>query len=245
MRLGMSLETFTLFHVALSLVGIGSGLVVIFGLLAGKRLDGWTALFLSTTVATSLTGFGFPFDHLLPSHKVGYPVSARPRVGDRRALFLSPRGSLAARLRGLSVRSPLLQRVRRGRAGVLEGAGLEGAGSASDRSAVCGGAGRGPGRLCHAWSAGHASLAPRSRIKVALVPRAEVEALRDAAAKLPRRPEAPFLGERRRPDTDRRGRSGDAGRADASSCTPGPQPRPRIRPTPTVTVVAARTMAPR
>jgi len=71
MTLGMSLETFTLFHVALSLVGIGSGLVVIFGLLAGRRLDGWTALFLSTTVATSLTGFGFPFDHLLPSHKVG------------------------------------------------------------------------------------------------------------------------------------------------------------------------------
>jgi hypothetical protein len=41
------------------------------GLLAGKRLDGWTALFLATTVATSVTGFGFPFDHLLPSHKVG------------------------------------------------------------------------------------------------------------------------------------------------------------------------------
>src|SRR5439155_8179662 len=55
----------------ISLVGIGSGFVVIFGLLAGKRLDGWTALFLVTTVATSVTGFGFPFDHLLPSHKVG------------------------------------------------------------------------------------------------------------------------------------------------------------------------------
>ena len=69
--LGMSLETFTLFHVVLSLIGIGSGLVVMIGLLSGKRFDGWTALFLATTLATSVTGFGFPFDHLLPSHKVG------------------------------------------------------------------------------------------------------------------------------------------------------------------------------
>lgn len=37
----------------------GSGFIVIFGLLAGKRLDGWTAVFLATTVATSVTGFGF------------------------------------------------------------------------------------------------------------------------------------------------------------------------------------------
>ena len=71
MILGMTTSTFTLVHVVLSLVGIASGLVVTFGLLAGKRLDGWTELFLATTVATSLTGFGFPFDHLLPSHKVG------------------------------------------------------------------------------------------------------------------------------------------------------------------------------
>jgi hypothetical protein len=42
-----------------------------FGLLAGKRFNGWTALFLATTVATSVTGFGFPFEHLLPSHKIG------------------------------------------------------------------------------------------------------------------------------------------------------------------------------
>ena len=71
MILGMSIETYTLVHVLISLVGIGSGLVVLFGLLTAKRLDGWTALFLATTVATSVTGFGFPFDHLLPSHKVG------------------------------------------------------------------------------------------------------------------------------------------------------------------------------
>ena len=71
MILGMTTSTFTFVHVLLSLVGIGSGFIVIFGLLTGKRLDGWTALFLATTVATSVTGFLFPFDHLLPSHKVG------------------------------------------------------------------------------------------------------------------------------------------------------------------------------
>jgi hypothetical protein len=63
--------TFTLVHVVLSLVGIASGFVVLFGLIASRRLDGWTALFLATTVLTSATGFGFPFDHVLPSHVVG------------------------------------------------------------------------------------------------------------------------------------------------------------------------------
>jgi hypothetical protein len=68
MILGMSTGTYTLLHVLISPVGIGSGLVVIFGFLTRKRFDGWTALFLITTVLTSVTGFGFPVDHLLPSH---------------------------------------------------------------------------------------------------------------------------------------------------------------------------------
>ena len=71
MIFGMSTATFTLVHVVISLIGIGSGLVVAFGLLNARRLDRWTALFLVTTVATSVTGFGFPYEHLLPSHKVG------------------------------------------------------------------------------------------------------------------------------------------------------------------------------
>jgi hypothetical protein len=65
------LTTFTLLHVVLSLVGIFAGLVVAGGLVAGKRLDGWTGIFLVTTVATSVTGFGFPFVAFLPSHAVG------------------------------------------------------------------------------------------------------------------------------------------------------------------------------
>jgi hypothetical protein len=71
MVFGMSLATFTLIHVIISLVGIGSGLIVLFGMLGGKRLDGMTALFLVTTVLTSVTGYVFPFEHLLPSHIVG------------------------------------------------------------------------------------------------------------------------------------------------------------------------------
>ena len=41
-----------------------------FGFLTGKRLDTVTGIFLVTTVLTSISGFGFPFEHLLPSHKV-------------------------------------------------------------------------------------------------------------------------------------------------------------------------------
>ena len=64
------LTTFTLIHVVLSLVGILAGLVVAGGLVAGRRLDGWTGLFLATTVLTNVTGFGFPFVAFLPSHAV-------------------------------------------------------------------------------------------------------------------------------------------------------------------------------
>ena len=71
MILGMSISTFTLVHVVLSLVGIFAGLVVLFGMFASKSLNGWTALFLATTVLTSVTGFFFPADHILPSHMVG------------------------------------------------------------------------------------------------------------------------------------------------------------------------------
>jgi hypothetical protein len=66
----MSLSTFTAVHVLISLVGIGSGFAVLLGLFSAKRVNGLTALFLLTTVLTSVTGFGFPFTHLLPSHKV-------------------------------------------------------------------------------------------------------------------------------------------------------------------------------
>jgi hypothetical protein len=71
MILGMSVAAFTIVHVVLSLIGIVSGIVVLFGMLSGKRLDGLTAIFLATTVLTSVTGFLFPSDHVMPSHIVG------------------------------------------------------------------------------------------------------------------------------------------------------------------------------
>lgn len=71
MVFGMSLAAFTLLHVAISLIGIVSGLVVMSGLLSSDRRPGWTALFLIATILTSVTGFGFPFTKLLPSHVVG------------------------------------------------------------------------------------------------------------------------------------------------------------------------------
>jgi hypothetical protein len=69
--LGMSTSTFTAVHVVVSLIGIVSGAVVVLGMLGSSRLQAWTALFLASTVATSVTGFLFPRDHLLPSHVVG------------------------------------------------------------------------------------------------------------------------------------------------------------------------------
>jgi len=71
MILGMSTSAFTTLHVVLSLVGIATGLVVAAGMFGSKRLDGWTAVFLATTILTSATGYFFPADHVLPSHIVG------------------------------------------------------------------------------------------------------------------------------------------------------------------------------
>lgn len=68
---GMSTETFTLVHVIISLVAIVSGLIVLFGMIAGKSLEALTGLFLATTVLTSVTGFGFPFVHVTPAIVVG------------------------------------------------------------------------------------------------------------------------------------------------------------------------------
>lgn len=70
MILGMSLQSFTVFHLILSMIGIAFGFIVAGGILASNRLPGWTALFLVTTILTSATGFLFPFTKLLPSHIV-------------------------------------------------------------------------------------------------------------------------------------------------------------------------------
>ena len=71
MVFGMSLATYTTIHVIISLIGIVSGLIVLFGMFGGKRLNGMTAIFLVTTVLTSVTGFGFPFVHVTPGIILG------------------------------------------------------------------------------------------------------------------------------------------------------------------------------
>jgi hypothetical protein len=71
MVLGISLHTFTLIHVVISFFGIASGLVVMYGFLTKKRLDGWTSVFLATTALTSVTGFLFPFNGVTPAIILG------------------------------------------------------------------------------------------------------------------------------------------------------------------------------
>jgi hypothetical protein len=70
MILGMSTLTFTTFHVLLSLIGIVTGLIVVFGMLSSMRRNAWTTLFLTTTVATSVTGFMFPTSDMFPSSAI-------------------------------------------------------------------------------------------------------------------------------------------------------------------------------
>lgn len=62
---------FTLFHTALSLIGIVAGLVVLRGLIRNNPLNGWTLVFVVTTAATTLTGFLFPFRGFTPAIGTG------------------------------------------------------------------------------------------------------------------------------------------------------------------------------
>ena len=74
MILGMSLDTFVLVHVIISLIGIVAGLVVMFGMLGSNRMPGLTTIFLLFTILTSATGFLIPplvSEKLLPSHMIG------------------------------------------------------------------------------------------------------------------------------------------------------------------------------
>lgn len=66
-----ALALYTLMHVLVSLVGIGSGFVVMYDLVRSRISRQTTALFLATTVLTSLSGFGFPVEHVTPGHVLG------------------------------------------------------------------------------------------------------------------------------------------------------------------------------
>jgi len=96
--------TLTAFHVLISLAGIASGFVVIFGLLGGKRLNRWTVFFLATTVLTSVTGYLFPVHKLMPSHIVG----ALSLLALALAIYARYRQGMNARWRSVYVAAAIL-----------------------------------------------------------------------------------------------------------------------------------------
>jgi hypothetical protein len=71
MILGMSLETFTELHVAISVVGILTGAIVLLCMIRDRSIAVWNEIFLATTIATSVTGFLFPFRGVSPAIIVG------------------------------------------------------------------------------------------------------------------------------------------------------------------------------
>jgi hypothetical protein len=100
MILGMSVATFTLLHVIISLVAILAGFVVVFAMLRNGTTPGWTALFLATTVLTSVTGFMFPLKAVGPPHIFGaislvalalalYALYGRKLAGSWRWLYIA------------------------------------------------------------------------------------------------------------------------------------------------------------
>ncbi len=71
MIIGLSLQTFTIIHVIISLLAIASGIVVLIGMLGSRPMRGWTAFFLVTTILTSVTGFLFPIHGFTPGLGTG------------------------------------------------------------------------------------------------------------------------------------------------------------------------------
>jgi len=88
----MVLNIFTIFHVAISLIGLLAGYVAVIGLVRGTLLHGWTGTFLGMTLATSVTGFFFPRHHFMPAHAVGIVSLVGLRGGRDRRQQPSPSG---------------------------------------------------------------------------------------------------------------------------------------------------------
>jgi hypothetical protein len=99
MIIGLSISTFITVHVVISLIAIASGLVVLFAMLRADAAPSWTALFLATTVATTVTGFMFPITAFTPALGTGivssvvlavalYALYARHLAGVARSLYV-------------------------------------------------------------------------------------------------------------------------------------------------------------
>ena len=114
------ITTYTYVHVLLSFVGILSGFIVLYGLLTANRMENWTLVFLATTLATSLTGFGFPFGGFTPAYWRRNYFNGRPAGCHPRPLCFPSGRSLAGSLCSRSSSGALSQRLRADCAGVLE-----------------------------------------------------------------------------------------------------------------------------
>lgn len=87
MILGLSIPAFTTLHVVISLIAIALGVIVVWGLVKSQRLPVLTALFLITTILTSVTGFLFPASMITPAQIVG-GISLAVLAGSVLALYL-------------------------------------------------------------------------------------------------------------------------------------------------------------
>jgi hypothetical protein len=95
----MILHIYTIIHTLISLVAIFTGFVVLFGLLAGNRADGWTKWFLTTALVTTVTGFFFPFHGFTPA--IGLGIISLPFLA--LTIFARYRKSLAGAWRWIYV----------------------------------------------------------------------------------------------------------------------------------------------
>ena len=136
MVLGMSLATYTIVHVIISLIGIATGFIVLFGLLKGRLLGSWNTTFLITTVLTSVTGFFFPFTKVTPGIVLGVLSLIVLAIAIFALYVFHLNGAMAPHLRHLRPHSALLQRLRPCRTNLREGARNPRAGSHPDRSAL-------------------------------------------------------------------------------------------------------------
>lgn len=90
---GLSIATFTLVHVGITFVAIASGLIVLYGLLNSRRMDGWTDIFLIFIALTDVTGFMFPFHGATPAFTLGIisSVVLLPTLAARYAFAMAGR----------------------------------------------------------------------------------------------------------------------------------------------------------
>lgn len=103
MVLGMSIATFTVVHVVISLIAIAAGAIACARMLEGRRLDTWNSVFLLFTVLTTVTGFLFPITVFTPALGVGIVSMITLAI----ALFALYVGHLAGAWRWIYVASAL------------------------------------------------------------------------------------------------------------------------------------------